>query len=646
MTGQPVRGPFAAAVAAYEAGRFADSEAACRNLLKIDPKHADALHLLALSLAALGSADAIEVLRRALAARKKDPGLWLALGNAEARAGDRAAAADAYRSALRVAPGYAPAHVSLGRLHFDEGRFDEAAAALRRAIDMDRDGEFTRDPDLWDKLGYALSRRGRISDAAACYRRALALNPKHLSALANLAMAQLERGEIADAVASYEQALAVAPKLADLRSNALLALNYGADFTPDEIFRRHREWDALHGQVPRLAPTTQPVENRRPRPRPGAEGRLRIGPGAEGRLRIGYVSADLRTHPVAHFLQPLLAAHRRDRVSVTCYSATAREDATTERLRGLTDAWHDIRSLSDEEAARLIAADGIDVLIDLGGHTADNRLGLFARKPAPLQATWLGYPNTTGLSAIDLRITDAIADPPGAADRRHSETLLRLPGCFLCYGAPTDAPPVATLPALANGFITLGSFNNSMKVTPATAALWAEILGEMPAARLLLKSPLFADDGIRARYLGLLAGSGIDRARIELLSAVPDPRDHLALYNRVDIALDSFPYNGTTTTCEALWMGCPVVTLAGDRHAARVGASLLTAAGLAESIAANAAEYKAKIRDLAGDLPRLAALRASLRERVSASVLCDAATFAAGFEDALRGALAARQGQA
>lgn len=634
MTSQPVRGPFAAAVAAYDAGRFTDSEAACRNLLKIDPNHVDALHLLALSLAALGSVDATEVLRRALAVRKKDPGLWLALGNAEALAGDRVAAADAYRAALRVAPAYVPAHVSLGRLHFEAARFPEAATALRRALDADRDGEFARDADLWDKLGYALSRQGRISDALACYRRALELAPNSLSALANLAMARLERGEIPEAVTSYERALAVAPKLADLRSNALLALNYGADFTPDEIFRRHREWDTLHGQVPRLASATKQSEEDAGHP---------IGPATDRRLHLGFVSADLRTHPVTQFLLPLLAAHGRDRIAITCYSATAREDATTERLRGLVDTWHDIRALSDDEAARLIAAEGIDVLIDLGGHTADNRLGIFARKPAPLQATWLGYPNTTGLSAIDLRITDAIADPPGAADGLHSEALLRLPGCFLCYGAPAEAPAVAPLPALANGFVTLGSFNNSMKVTPATAALWAEILGEIPTARLLLKSPLFADDGIRGRYLGLLTEGGIDQARIELLSAVPDPRDHLALYNRIDLALDSFPYNGTTTTCEALWMGCPVVTLAGDRHAARVGASLLTSVGLPHLIAANGAEYKAKVRDLAADLPALAKLRTGLRERVSASPLCNAAVFAAGFEDAIRGALAARQ---
>ncbi len=624
MNSRPPLGPFAAAIAAYEAGRFADAESACRNLLKINASHADALHLLALSLSAQGSSDAAETLRRALALRKKDPGLWLALGNAEARAGNKPAAADAYRTALRSAPGYIPAFISLGQLHFEDGRYAEAANSLKRGLELDDEGVFGRDADLWNKLGYALSRQGRISEAAETYRRALSLSPSNVGAQANLAMALLERGEVPEAVAAYEKALTLAPKLADLRSNMLLALNYSADHWPDAVFQRHREWGETHGQVARLTiPHLAP---------------------ADGRLRIGYVSADLRSHPVAHFLLPLLAAHRRDQVSVTVYSNTARPDAVTERLRAQTDTWREIRALSDDEAARAIAIDGIDVLIDLGGHTADNRLGIFARKPAPLQATWLGYPNTTGLSAIDLRITDAIADPPGDADQRHRETLLRLPH-FLCYGAPGDAPAVTPLPALTNGFVTFGSFNNSMKVTPATAALWAELLESVPNARLLLKSPLFADDGIRARYESLFTARGIDRARLELLSAVPSARDHLALYGRVDIALDSFPYNGTTTTCEALWMGCPVVTLLGDRHAGRVGASLLTATGLSGLVTANGAEYKAKVIELAGDLQRLAALRQGLRTQVASSPLCGAATFATAFEDALRAALAARERQ-
>lgn len=624
MNSRPPLGPFAAAVAAYEAGRFADAESACRNLLKINASHADALHLLALSLSAQGSSDAAETLRRVLALRKKDPGLWLALGNAEARAGNKPAAADAYRTALRSAPGYIPAFISLGQLHFEDGRYAEAATALRRGLDIDDEGVFGRNADLWNKLGYALSRQGRISDAAETYRHALSLDPSNVGAQANRAMALLERGEVQEAVAAYESALALAPKLADLRSNMLLALNYSADHSPDVIFQHHRAWGEAHGQVARL---TIP--------------RLAT---ADGRLRIGYVSADLRSHPVAQFLLPLLTAHRRDRVSVTCYSNTAQPDAFTDRLRAQTDTWREIRTLSDDEAARAIAIDGIDVLIDLGGHTADNRLGIFARKPAPLQATWLGYPNTTGLAAIDLRITDALADPIGDADKRHSETLLRLPH-FLCYGAPADAPAVTPLPALSNGFVTFGSFNNSMKVTPATAALWAELLEAVPHARLLLKSPLFADDGVRARYESLFTTRGVDRARLDLLSAVPEARDHLALYGRVDIALDSFPYNGTTTTCEALWMGCPVVTMVGDRHAGRVGASLLTATGLSGLVAANGAEYKAKAIELAGDLQRLAALRENLRAQVASSPLCGAAAFAAAFEDGLRAALAAREGQ-
>jgi len=404
MTSPVSLSPFAAAVAAYEAGRFADSETACRDLLASNPQHIDALHLLALSLAALESAEAPEVLRRALAIRKKDPGLWLALGDGEARAGNEAAAAEAYRAALRAAPGYVPAHISLGRLHFAGGRYLEAATALRRGLEIDDDGMFGRDADLWDKLGYALSRQGRISDAIAAYRQALSHDPQHVGALANLALALLESGETQDAVANYESAVVLAPERAELRSNLLLALNYSDAFSAEQVWRCHQDWETAHGQVARLPAFPRP---------------------ASDRLRIGYVLGDLHSQPLAQFLLPLLAGHRRDRVAVTCYSNTACDDATSEQLRRHTDAWHDIRALSDDAAARAIAIDGIDALIDLSGHTAGNRLGIFARKPAPLQASWLGYPNTTGLSAIDLRLTDEIADPSDEAGRWHSESLLR-----------------------------------------------------------------------------------------------------------------------------------------------------------------------------------------------------------------------------
>lgn len=624
MTSSSPLNPFATAVAAYESGRFAESEAACRELLASNPQHIDALHLLALSLAALESAEAPDVLRRALAIRKKDPGLWLALGDGEARAGNEAAAAEAYRAALRAAPGYVPAHISLGRLHFAGGRYVEAATALRRGLEIDDDGMFGRDADLWNKLGYALSRQTRISDAIAAYRQALSHDPHHVGALANLALALLETGETQDAVANYESAVALAPERADLHSNLLLALNDSTAVSAEQVWRRSQDWDRAHGQVARLPAF--------PRPAP------------DGRLHIGYVLGDLQSPAMAPFLLPLLAGHRRDRVRVTCYSNTAPDDAATEQLRRHTDLWHDIRALSDDAAARAIAIDGIDVLIDLSGHAVGNRLGIFARKPAPLQASWLGYPNTTGLSAIDLRLTDEIADPSDEGGRWHSERLLRLPN-FFCYEAPRDAPAVAPLPALANGFVTLGSFSNSMKVTPATAALWAEILTALPTAHLLLNSPLFADDGIRARYESLFTQYGIASNRLELLCAVAEPCDRLALYGRVDIALDSFPYNSATATCEALWMGVPVITRLGERHAGRVGASLLSAAGLPQLIARTTTEYKAKVIVLAAELASLAELREGLRNQVAASLLCDGPAFAARFEEALSAALAAKSQQ-
>jgi predicted O-linked N-acetylglucosamine transferase (SPINDLY family) len=280
-----------------------------------------------------------------------------------------------------------------------------------------------------------------------------------------------------------------------------------------------------------------------------------------------------------------------------------------------------------------VRQDGIDILVDLAGHSGANRLMLFARKPAPVQASWLGYPNTTGIAAIDFRITDAIADPP-SADALHSETLVRLADGFLCYQPPGDARSVAPLPAFAAGHVTFGSFNNLAKVTPEVVRRWATILGAVPGSRLMLKSHSFADAGTSDRYGGLFAASGIAAERLDLLPRILATEGHLASYHRIDIALDPFPYNGTTTSCEALWMGVPVVTLAGSRHAGRVGASLMSRLGLDALVAADEAAYVATAARLAGDLPALTALRDGLRERMRRSKLCDAAGFAREMEGA------------
>jgi protein O-GlcNAc transferase len=354
------------------------------------------------------------------------------------------------------------------------------------------------------------------------------------------------------------------------------------------------------------------------------------------RLRIGYVSGDFREHSVAYFVEPLLRGHDRTAVEVFCYADHRLDDAVTERLRGYADQWRPIAGMADDTVGELIRRDAIDVLVDLGGHSAENRLGVFARRAAPVQATWLGYPNTTGLAEIDYRLTDAVADPLGAADAWHAEKLVRVPGCFLCYGMPDVLPDVGALPAEANGFVTFGSFNNLAKVSERTMRLWGRVLDAVPGSRLLLKYRSLADAGTRSVVAEMMTRCGINPGRVEMAGHAASREDHLRMYGRVDVALDTTPYCGTTTTCEALAMGVPVVTLAGDAHVSRVGASLMHAMGLWEMVAKSGEEYVGIAVTLAGDLERMKATRIGLRERMRASALCDQGGFSKVMETALR----------
>jgi predicted O-linked N-acetylglucosamine transferase (SPINDLY family) len=342
------------------------------------------------------------------------------------------------------------------------------------------------------------------------------------------------------------------------------------------------------------------------------------------RLRIGYVSPDFRRHSVSYFIEPILEAHDRSQFEVFCYADELHSDEVTRRLRGLADHWRNIASLDDEQLAQRVREDGIDILIDLAGHTEHNRLLAFARRPAPVQMTYLGYPNTTAMPAIQYRITDAVCDPQGSAKRWHVEELLRVPGCFLCYRMPADMPEVHPLPAGESGPITFGSFNNFLKVSDSALIFWERMMKEVAGSRLMLKFRSLSDRGTRERVLARLERHGIAPERVELLGYEMDFWQHLELYRRMDIALDPFPYNGTTTTCEALAMGVPVVCLAGEVHAARVGASLMHAVGLDELVARTLGEYVRIATGLASDRARLRAMRSGLRARLAASALTDA----------------------
>lgn len=605
------------ALGRHRAGDLLAAEASYKHLLTLDPRHVDALHFLGVVHLQRGEFAASEALvRKALAQNPHLAAAHSNLGAALCGQGKLDEAVTHYERAIALEPNFADAHSNLGIALQAQGRDADAIARFRQAL--------TINPRLLQahkNLGAALQVVGRLDEAIACHRQALALNPNDAEALNNLGVSLRDRGELDQAIACFRRAVALRPDYAHAHDNHLYALNDHGTLSANEIFEAHRNWGAaFEGTV--------------------HQDRAAFGnaPEPERRLRVGFVSPDFRTHSVAFFFEPLLGAFDGRAVEVFCYAQVPQPDRVTERIAASADGWRPIVGLTDDEAAALVRNDRIDLLVDLAGHTAGNRLGIFARHAAPVQLTWLGYPNTSGLRAIDYRITDAVADPEGEADCLHTESLQRLKGGFLCYrpdpeveGAPIDTAPRAGAP-------TYGSFNNLSKVTPEVVSLWARLLLAVPEARLLLKSRQLADEATGDRYRALFAGHGIAPERVELLATVPSLADHLALYGRVDVALDPFPYNGTTTTCEALWMGVPVVTLRGDRHAARVGTSLLTTLGLEALIANSPAEYVERAGSLIQDAGRLGAFRASLRDLMRRSSLCDAAGHARAMEKAFRAA--------
>ncbi len=520
----------------------------------------------------------------------------------------------AYRRATEIDPSFAEACNSLGAMLQESGGLDDAIAAYRRAIEIKPDYAAAH-----SNLGAASLCNGHFDEALTHCHRALRFDSNDVGAHNNLGMTLQNVGRLDEAIEVYKNALTLRPNFSGAHSNLILTMNYHPRFTAEAILAESRYWDEIHA-LP-YAVRTRPHANARD---------------PERRLRIGYVSPDFRCHSVSYFVEPLLAAHDRNAVEVFCYADVARPDEMTARLQTLADGWRSTVGLSDAEVADQIGKDRIDILVDLAGHTAGNRLLAFAQRPAPVQVTWLGYPNTTGLSAIDYRFTDGIADPEGIAEAHHSEILVRLPGGFLCYGPPAMSPELTPPPAARSGQVTFGSFNNLAKVTSEVVKAWASILKAVPGSRILIKSKPLADEATRAHYLALFAAQGIEANRIELISAIPSISGHLAAYENVDIALDPFPYNGTTTTCEALWLGVPVITLCGACHAARVGASLLTAVGLTDLIAETSDGYIETAAGLAKNIDRLKALRKDLRPRMAASPLCDGETFARSMEAAYR----------
>jgi len=661
-------------------GRFEEAVAKYQSALALQPENADGYYNLGNALEAMGRLDdAAASYRQAVTLKPDDIEARINLGNVLKDLGRLDDAAASYRQALLLKPHYAYTHINIGNVLKDQGRLEEAAASYRQALSIKPDeadvhynlgivlhaqGKLDeavasyrqalvlqpQHAEAHNNLGNALRDQGRIEEAAVSYQRALTLQPQYAEAHYNLGIIYKDQGRLEEAAASYQRALTLQPHYADAHnnlgnvlkdqgrleeavasyrhalslnphyaeaySNLLFCLNYRSDTTQEELYKESLQWGDAFQQAP-------------PSEKTNFANSLR----ADRRLRIGYVSPDFRLHSVAFFIEPVIRAHNREKVEVFCYANVKKPDEVTQRLQTEANHWFSLVGISNDTAAARIRKDRIDILVDLAGHTSNNNLPLFAGKPAPIQVTWLGYPNTTGLKTMDYRFTDAVADPAGEADRLHSEKLIRLEHGFLCYQPAAAAPEVGSLPCQDLGYVTFGSFNNLTKIRPEVVKVWARILDAVPDSRLLLKARQLVDDDTRERFKKMFRREGIAADRLEMLKRVPHPADHLGLYSRVDIALDPFPYNGTTTSCEALWMGVPVVTLLGERHAGRVGASILHRIGLEDLCATTVEKYIELAQMLARDKNRLEKLRNGLRSRMQSSELMNPVLFTSHLEE-------------
>jgi protein O-GlcNAc transferase len=662
----------------HQAGRLADAEACYRRALALHAAHPEALHLLGLLAYQLGSADlalplieqaigvaadrpsyhlnhgavlralgqpdaAIAAWRQALALRREYPEAWnnlgvalqalgqrdeatacfecavrLAPGYAEAhfnlgvawQAGRRPEqAADSYRAALAIQPTYVAAHYNLGNALRERDQFEEAAAAYRAALALD-----PVHVDAQNNLGVALQAIGDRDGAIACFARTIELQPDNPQAHTNLGHLLRDRGRFDEAMQAYRRALALHPDDTVAHSGLIFVLDHHEGATPADRLAERRAWDAQHARPLTVAAAARPHPNT---------------PDPARRLRVGYVSGDFYYHSAAAGFVPVLLGHDREQIEAVCYATLTKTDAQTARIRQGVPLWRDVTALTDASVAEQIRADGIDILVDLGGHSSSGRLGIFARRPAPIQVTAWGYITGTGLDAVDYLLADPVTVPP-EAEHWYSERVAHLPS-IVCYDQPIQVPDVLPPPMLSRGYVTFGSFNRATKLSDEALDLWARVVAVVPASRMLLKSPGLDDAENRARILAAFAARGVSSERVEILGQT-NRYDHLAAYGRVDIQLDPFPHVGGATTFDGLLQGVPCVTLLGELIQGRLSASFLTLLGLDDLIARTSNEYQAIATRLAHDPDRLAAERTSLRARLFASPLADTQAYTRSVE--------------
>jgi predicted O-linked N-acetylglucosamine transferase (SPINDLY family) len=578
------------------AGRLGAAVQIYERLFPSAPGSYEINHMGGLAFLQLGRYDkALVWLERARHLNPRAPTTWMLLGLVHKNQSRFPEAEAALRESLKLAPRSGETWANLGALFVHLNRLDETIDCFRKAVDLN-----PKDASSWAKLASAYLRQGRMPEALECNKKALALDPRDPAARRGLAEVFQAQCKTEQALVELEAHLANYPRDLGALSMRLMLLNYRSDLSPSQLFEQHRAYGRIV-EGDRAAPT--PVL-----PNPPVEDR---------RLRVGFLSPDFRCHSVAYFIRPFLECLDPARFELFLYHDHFNSDSVTEEFKRLVPQWRQVYGQDNDLVEKKIRGDAIDILVDLAGHTSQVRLPLFARRVAPVQITYLGYPNTTGLSSMDYRLVDPVSDPEGEANALCTEKLLRFSSCAWCYEPPSEAPEPATRGEQEP--ICFGSFNAFFKLNGATLELWKRVLERVPRSTLLLKC-IGADlEAWRAR----LSSQGFDLSRVTLLPHHASVADHMACYSKVDIGLDPFPYNGTTTTCEALWMGVPVITLRGNRHASRVGASLLGSIGLQELVAGDPDDYVELAARLAADRPRLHDLRTGMRGRLKGSALLD-----------------------
>lgn len=651
----------------HQNGDLIGAEAYYQQALTVEPNQPDALHLLGLILDQQGRTDdAIDWIQRAIQADPTAPVYFLNLGNTLRRSGRYHEAVSAYRRAIDLADNFVEAWANLGAVQLLQQDWINAQRALTRAIQIKpqfldaynnlaiaylKQGNLTaaielleqavqswpdnvmllitlgatykeqgnlnmafevfnkallqnpNHPDALNNLSVVSKLRGSILDAIDLYRRVIELRPKDATSHYNLANAMRDAGEISGALVAYKKAIELKPDYEIAYSNLLFTLNHSVEVAPEAIYHAHKQFNTVLGQY--LYPEKTPVMVRVNRPQ---------------KLKIAYVSADFRHHPIGYFMMPLLANHDKDRFEIWCYHNYHHSDDWAAKLKACADNWVECVNLTDEQLAVNIQQQNIHILVDLSGHTAGNRLRLFARKPAPIQVSYLGYANTTGLNEIDYRIADEVTEPQIEGDRNSSEKIWRIPDSYFCFQPPQSDIPISELPSRRNGYITFGYTGSHAKITPTTLENWGHVLLALPSSRIVIRTKSLGDQRLAERLMMYFLRQGVSTDRVEL-HGWAERSNYLAGFHAIDILLDAFPFNLATNTLEALWMGVPIITQAGQTHASRMGASILKSLGLDDFIAKTSAGYVKKAIYWANRQNDLVKLRSTLRNKLQASPL-------------------------